>query len=512
MRAIATVSQIRAAEQSWFDTHPGKDLMTEAAGHVASTALSMVGAHARVLVAVGTGNNGGDGLYAARDLAEAGCDVAVWCTGSRWHVEGRAAAEKAGCVFAEAADTIEGLAEADLVIDAVLGIGGRAGLRTPVAEFARACADMGVPVLSVDLPSGLAADSVGAAFIDQASGLSGDSDSVTPVGQRDPAGPIGPERQADRADQPMSFRATRTITFGALKLCQQAAPARDACGEVELAPIGLSIADPQLWAADQADIAARWPFPGSTSDKYSRGVVGLDTGSQRYPGAGVLSTTGALFSGAGMIRFCGAQRSAELIEASMPSVTFGSGRVQSWVLGCGWGDRDDARAVIAQRVGERLPVVLDADALRALPDRLPDTCLLTPHAGELARLLDVSRAEVVADPVASARSAAQKLGATVLLKGATQYVAEPSGRVTLAVAGPAWTAQAGSGDTLAGICGTLLAAGLSPRWAGVLAASVQAMTAAARLGPYPPDVLARRLPGVLAKLETRAHKARRIAR
>ncbi|MCT3003141.1 NAD(P)H-hydrate epimerase, partial [Propionibacterium freudenreichii] len=143
MRAIATVQQIRDAEQAWFDAHPGEDLMAEASAHVASTALQMVGDHARVLVVVGTGNNGGDGLFAARDLANAGCDVAVWCTGSRWHEAGRAAAEAAGCVFADAREAVEGLAEASLVIDAVLGIGGRAGLREPVAEFARACADVG---------------------------------------------------------------------------------------------------------------------------------------------------------------------------------------------------------------------------------------------------------------------------------------------------------------------------------------------------------------------------------
>ncbi|AJQ90317.1 NAD(P)H-hydrate epimerase [Propionibacterium freudenreichii] len=471
MRAIATVQQIRDAEQAWFDAHPGEDLMAEASAHVASTALQMVGDHARVLVVVGTGNNGGDGLFAARDLANAGCDVAVWCTGSRWHEAGRAAAEAAGCVFADAREAVEGLAEASLVIDAVLGIGGRAGLREPVAEFARACADVGVPVLSVDLPSGLAADSVGA---------------------RDT----------------ISFRATRTVTFGALKLCQLANPARQACGLVELAPIGLQIPSPRMWATELVDIAAHWPFPGVDSDKYSRGVVGLDTGSERYPGAGVLSTTGALFSGAGMIRFCGARRSAELVGAAMPSVTFGPGRVEAWVLGCGWGARDDAASVIAERLATGVPAVLDADALRDLPDTVPGNCLLTPHAGELARLLGRDRAEVEADPVAAARTAAARYGATVLLKGSTQYVAEPSGRVTLAVEGPAWTAQAGSGDTLAGICGTLLAAGLSARWAGVLGASIQALTAAAKPGPYPPDALAHRMPGVLAKLAGRAAGAR----
>ncbi len=472
MRPVATADQIRAAEQSWFDAHPGRDLMETAAAHVSAAALDMLAdaSGARVLVAVGPGNNGGDGLYAARDLAARGVDVALWFTSSHRHESGGAAAAGAGAREVDATTAIAELAETDLVIDAVLGIGGRPGLRPPVAEFARACTDLAVPVLSVDVPSGLDADRAG-------------------------------------AEHPECFTATRTVTFGALKCCHVAQPAAGRCGRVEVADIGITVTGPTVFAAERCDIAARWPAPGPESDKYTRGVLGLDTGSAGFPGAGVLTATGALYAGAGFIRCCAPDPVPAMVTAALPSVTVGPGRVQAWVVGSGWGDPGHNAGRLAARLGDGVPLVLDADALAELPAELPEGCLATPHAGELARLLGVDRAEVAADPIGSCRAAAERFAVTVLLKGATQYVAEPGGRVTVALPGPAWTAQAGSGDTLAGICGTLLASGLSARWAGVLAAGVQALAATENPGPYPPDELARALPAVIARLTAEARSA-----
>ncbi|SER80803.1 yjeF C-terminal region, hydroxyethylthiazole kinase-related/yjeF N-terminal region [Propionibacterium cyclohexanicum] len=471
MKSVATVEQIRAAEQAWFAAHPGEDLMRVAAGHVAASAMEMLGAvPGRVLVVAGRGDNGGDGLFAACDLIRAGCHVAVWCTSSHWHPAGHQAALSAGCAMVEPVDAIEGLPEVDLVIDAVLGIGGRPGLDPVVAQFARACADLEVPVLSVDLPSGLAADGVG-----------------------------WQERDC--------FRATRTITFGALKLCHVAQPAAGHCGQVEVADIGIALGEPRIQLAEPADVAMRWPVPDARSDKYSRGVLGLDTGSQRFPGAGVLSTLGALEAGAGMLRFCGAPASAAIIATTMPSVTFGAGRVQAWVAGCGWGNGDRARLDAVLAHGR--PAVIDADALSVLPRTMPAGCLLTPHAGELAALLGIDRSAVAADPLGAAREAARRHQAVVLLKGASQYIAEPDGRISIAVPGPAWTAQAGSGDCLAGVCGTLLAAGLDARWAALLGASVQALAALDMPGPHPPDVLARHFPQLIAQLVATAPVDRR---
>ncbi|RLP08743.1 NAD(P)H-hydrate epimerase [Propionibacterium australiense] len=472
MRPVATAAQIRAAEQAWFDAHPGQDLMETAASHVSAAALDMLGgaAGARVLVVVGPGNNGGDGLYAARDLAARGVDVALWFTAEHRHESGSAAAAGAGAREVDAAAAIAALPEADLVVDAVLGIGGRPGLRRPVAEFARACTDLAVPVLAVDVPSGLDADLPG-------------------------------------AEHPACFTATRTVTFGALKPCHVAQPAAGHCGRVEVADIGITVTEPTVFAAERCDVAARWPVPGPESDKYARGVLGIDTGSARYPGAGVLTATGALYAGAGFVRCCAPDPVPAMVTAALPSVTVGPGRVQAWVVGSGWGEPGHNAGRLAARLGDGAPLVLDADALAELPTALPAGCLATPHAGELARMLGRDRADVVADPVVSCRAAADRFGVTVLLKGATQYVAEPGGRVTIALPGPAWTAQAGSGDTLAGICGTLLAAGMGARWAGVLGASVQALAAAAHPGPYPPDELARTLPALIARLADEARLA-----
>jgi NAD(P)H-hydrate repair Nnr-like enzyme with NAD(P)H-hydrate dehydratase domain len=160
---------------------------------------------------------------------------------------------------------------------------------------------------------------------------------------------------------------------------------------------------------------------------------------------------------------------------------------------------------VAAAVDSGVPVLIDADGLRYLPAELPASCLLTPHAGELARLLDCPRSEVEGDPVAAVKAGARLTGATVLLKGATQLVAGPdSAELGIAVSGPAWTGQAGSGDTLAGICAALLAAGVPARDAGLLGASLQAATAAAAPGPLPPHVLAQRSAEFLGRLQTRS--------
>jgi len=253
-------------------------------------------------------------------------------------------------------------------------------------------------------------------------------------------------------------------------------------------------------AWEREDVAAAWPVPDATSDKYARGVVGVDTGSPDYPGAGVLSTLGAVYAGAGMVRSLGAEAVFEAVSRILPNVVRADGRVQAWLAGSGWGSHHGDR--LAELLDIGLPIVVDADALSQVPTGVNrGDVLMTPHAGELARLLELERSAVTADPVGAVRSAVKRFGTTVLLKGATQYVSGPGDDlVHLAVPGPAWTAQAGSGDVLAGICTTLLAAGLDPIAAAVCGASIQAMTAAAHPGPYPPQDLARMLPETIASL------------
>ena len=249
------------------------------------------------------------------------------------------------------------------------------------------------------------------------------------------------------------------------------------------------------------EIAAWWPVPGAESHKYTRGVVGIDAGSPQYPGAALLAIAGALGAGPGMVRYLGSAP-RDLVVGRFPSVVLADGQVQAVVAGSGWGALADARPRLREAMERRVPLVIDADALKLLPADLPAETLLTPHAGELARLLGVERGEIEADPVAAAVLAAGRFGATVLLKGAIQPVASPDGSVRLALPGPAWTAQAGSGDVLAGACGTLLAAGLPAGRAGLMAASLQALTASRFPGPHPPDVQASRFPEVVWGLVT----------
>jgi ADP-dependent NAD(P)H-hydrate dehydratase / NAD(P)H-hydrate epimerase len=421
---------------------------------------------ARVLIMVGPGNNGGDALFAGSRLAARGCHVvAVRCLGEP-HPAGLAALRRAGGRLLDLTDlTGDDAVGCDLMLDGVLGIGGRPGLPEAVAAWAARFADWGVPVVAVDLPSGVAADT-------------------------------GAVPQA-------SFRAQRTVTFGSVKPCHLLEPARSHCGRVEVVDIGLPLGSAEAalsaWEAD--DVVLGWPVPGPTDDKYARGVVGVDTGSDRYPGAAVLSTFGAVYGGAGMVRFNGPERAARIVGEQLPNVVFGEGRVQSWVLGSGWGDRPDGRERIVALIETGVFLVLDADALLNLPPDLnPDQVLLTPHAGELARMLDRDREAVTDDPVGAVREAARRTGATVLLKGATQLVHRPEGPVHVAVPGPAWTGQAGSGDTLGGLCAALLAAGHSTVTAGVRAASMQAMTATDLPGPVPPQELARHAARLIGRL------------
>lgn len=478
MITACTAASVRELEQRALVTAGDDALMQRAAAGLAAVIMDELRQRAgrlygtSVVILAGPGNNGGDALYAGARLAARGVRVDAVCCLGRPHQGGARALLDAGGRLTEL--RTDGVLEGPftLVVDGVLGIGGRPGLPAEVGRLASDVERAGWPVVAVDLPSGVDADTGGV------------------------PGAV--------------FRADRTVTFGVHKPCHLLEPARSGCGLVDLVDIGLDTTDEHdgswLHALEEDDLAAGWPYPGPASDKYARGVVGLDAGSEEYPGAGVLASYGAVHAGAGMVRFLGADRPAALVRSRLPNVVFSPGRVQAHLLGSGWGERPDGSDVVAAALDTGLPAVLDADGLRFLPDRLPAGWLLTPHAGELARLLDRDRGWVSEDPRRAVRAAVDQTGATVLLKGASQLVATPDhGWVGVAVPGPAWTAQAGSGDVLGGICATLLAAGM-PAWqAGLLGASVQAVAARTHPGPLPPHALAERLPATLGRLEARAH-------
>ncbi|KRE79705.1 carbohydrate kinase [Arthrobacter sp. Soil763] len=461
----------------------------------------------RATVLAGKGNNGGDGLFAAALLARRGLRTTAVLTAEDAHPKALAAFRAAGgedtvLTEANAGDLAGAAARDDAIIDAVLGTGAQGGLRGPAArlfdELQRATdlqrtqprrSGRGF-VVACDIPSGVDADT-GEAH-----------------------GPV--------------LAADLTVTFGAAKAGLLADPGADYTGRLRIIPIGIedALGGPELRRLEAADLAALLPHPGRRSHKYSRGVLGVVAGSTRYPGAAVLACKGALAAGAGMVRYVGPPEVADLVRQSCPEVVCGSSvadaHVQAWLLGSGL---DEAAHEQLERVREAaaagLPTVADAGALPALPHALTASTILTPHAGELARLLErhgaaPGRSAVEDSTLAAARQTSALTGATVLLKGATTLVAAPSGAVFSQAEASPWMASAGSGDVLAGILGALLAQLAGERsafgrrgidepdhWAAIaaLAASLhgRAGTLASGGGPLTASDIAARLPEAIAE-------------
>ncbi len=418
--------------------------MQRAAAGLAVACAQLVGRvyGSRVVLLVGSGDNGGDALYAGARLARRGAAVtAVLLAPERTHSGGLAALLRAGGRTVAPSDAEELILGADLVLDGIVGIGGKGGLRPDAARLAGFAAGSRGVVVAVDLPSGVEADS-------------------------------GEVRGA-------AVRADLTVTFGAHKPGLLIDPAREYAGSVRLVDIGLGAElpdEPELEALQHADVARLLPVPGAESDKYRRGVVGIAAGSGRYPGAAVLAVAGALRGGAGAVRYVGPASDAVIARFPEVLVSEGgplkAGRVQAWVVGPGAGD--DA-STVADVVTADVPVLIDADGLRlvdpgAVRGRVAPT-LMTPHAGEAAALLGVAREVVEGARLDSVRELAGRYGATVLLKGSTTLVADSGGgAVRVNATGTGWLATAGSGDVLSGLSGSLLAAGLSAFDAGSVGA------------------------------------------
>lgn len=224
------------------------------------------------------------------------------------------------------------------------------------------------------------------------------------------------------------------------------------------------MSEARRWGAD--DVRGHLRAPVAADDKYSRGVVGLRTGSTAYPGAAVLGVEAAWRTGVGMVRYLGPARASDLVLARRPETVTADGRVQAWVVGSGTdaADRPSAETTALRDIlhGD-VPVVVDAGALDlAAVGAAPR--LLTPHAGELARVRQAAGLAALpgdvddAGRVAAAVETAARLGAAVLLKGAVTIVATPGGWVRRIASGTPWLATAGTGDVLAGVAGAVVAA------------------------------------------------------
>jgi ADP-dependent NAD(P)H-hydrate dehydratase / NAD(P)H-hydrate epimerase len=456
MRPYYTAQQIRDAEAPLLATMPDGALMRRAAWPlsvaIAAELKARTGAVAgrRICAVVGSGDNGGDALWAATFLRRRGVAAdAILLNPERTHAKGLAAFQRAGGRIVESIS-----AATDLVIDGVVGIGASGPLRPNAAEVFEAST---APVVSVDLPSG----------IDVATGHAG-----------------GPHVNADL-----------TVTFGGLKPVH----ALGNCGRVELVDIGLDLPESDLQAMEADDVAQRWPLPGPNDDKYTQGVTGILAGSKTYPGAAILCTGAAVNTHSGMVRYAGTA-AAEVVShwpevVAVNDVT-DAGRVQAWVVGPGFGTGHAESATLRQVLATDLPVIVDADGLTLLakhPELIknrPAPTVLTPHAGEFERLAGHPPGP---DRVEATRKLAQELGATVLLKGNVTVIAEPGGRTYLNPADQSWAATAGSGDVLSGIIGALLAAAKPPAEAAAMAAFVHARAAASAAhqpGPAPAPISA----------------------
>jgi len=422
------------------------------------------------VVLAGSGDNGGDALYAGARLARRGARVVAIAASERIHQQGAAALTAAGGQLTQAGDpgVPAEIDAADLVLDGLLGIGGRGGLREPMATLA-ALADLaragggGPAVVAVDLPSGVDADTgevAGAAV-----------------------------------------RADVTVTFGTWKPGLLIDPGAGHAGLTELIDIGLGPYLPPASAVayGAADVARLLPRPARESDKYRRGVLGIVAGSQRFPGAAVLAVGGALRGGAGLIRLVSAEPAVGVVRQHWPEAVItvigdaappsgqeieAAGRVHAWLAGPGMGTDEAARRRLAAVLATDLPALVDADGLTllsqepALVTGRTAATLLTPHAGELARLLGADPADVAARRTEHARAAAARFGACVLLKGSTTVIAPgPDGPFLVNPTGTSWLATAGTGDVLSGLAGSLLAQGLAVSEAAAAAAYLHGIAA-----------------------------------
>ncbi|MGK5680824.1 NAD(P)H-hydrate dehydratase [Actinoplanes sp. URMC 104] len=470
MRQAWRVADVRAAEKTLMATLPEGTLMQRAAAGLARRCALLLedagGVYgARVVLLVGSGDNGGDTLYAGAALARRGAQVrALLMSPERVHLAGLRALRAAGGF------TVRDLPErADLVLDGIVGIGASGGLRPPAAAVVdrlgelRGRSGARATVVAVDVPSGVAVDT---------------------------------------GDVPgAAVTADVTVTFGCLKPAHVLGAAAVRCGQTELVDIGLGPvlrADPAVSVPGSGDVAGWWPHPGPADDKYTRGVVGIATGSATYPGAALLGVSGALAGPTGMVRYAGS--AYEDVVRAHPSVVAvprvaDAGRVQAWVCGSGLGTDDEARTTLRSVLATSLPVVLDADALTLLIDgkhaedlRRDAPVVVTPHDGEFKRLAGEAPG---ADRAGAALRLASWMNAVVLLKGDRTIVATPAGEVWANPTGTSALATAGSGDVLAGLLGSLLAGGLPPERAAVAAAYAHGLAGrrAAEDGPVTaPDI------------------------
>ena len=490
---IVTAEQMRRIEQDAFERGVDPFGLMGVAGQAAARAiLARLGeraTRARALVLVGPRNNGGDGLVIAEALAQAGVRSTLWL----YRRDGLGGAPVADDLVArlpmiryeeypELVALRRILADSTVVIDAIYGIGGRSGLAPELDAALQAANERGrmpgVLTVAVDIPTGVNADS----------------------------GAV-----ADAA-----FVADLTITFGRPKRGLYAPPGADHSGVIVVEPIGLDEGElpadtPRLITSDDATV--RLPRRTKAAHKGDAGSLLIVGGSRNYLGAPVLSAHAALRTGAGLVTLAVPQGLVPICAPQVPEATYvplleaewgvsgpdaaaalagALGRYTALQIGNGLGRHAPTDEALTRFFGLSgtpgpaldMPILFDADGvnwLSTVPDwweRLRDlTLVLTPHHGEMARLLGIERTAVSAEPWHHAREAAQRWGQTVVLKGGHSVVATPAGSLWISPAANPALASAGTGDTLAGIIAGFLAQGLAPAAAAILGLWVGARAA-----------------------------------
>jgi ADP-dependent NAD(P)H-hydrate dehydratase / NAD(P)H-hydrate epimerase len=476
---VLSIAQMAAADAGAAAAGvPGPTLM-ENAGRAVADAITARFAPTPVMVLCGPGNNGGDGFVVARRLEQAGWAVRVALLGDRGRLRGEAAGAARAWPGEVAPVGPAALAGAGLVVDALFGAGLARPLEGPARDIVGAVRQSGLPVVAVDLPSG----------------LHGDTGAIL--------GDAAPARL--------------TVTFHRPKIGHLLLPGRALLGELVVADIGIPdevdrAADIRLWANAPARWRAHLPRRSPSSHKYSQGHALVLGGGRSSTGAARLAARAALRAGAGAVTvLCpgaaldiyAGQLTAIMVAPFEDDAAFGQQladpRRTAILLGPGAGVGDALRRLVALALAADKVCILDADALTSFAERpaalfeqIRAPCLFTPHEGEFARLFKLE-----GDKLTRARAAARQSGAIVLIKGADTVVAAPDGRAVIQPDAPSSLATAGSGDTLAGIALGLAAQGM-PLFEAAAAAVWLHAAAAAQHGPgLIADDLSEALPAVL---------------
>lgn len=459
---LLTTAEMREVDRRAIEERgiPASQLMEEAGRAIALDVADHL-EPGPVIVLAGKGNNGGDGYVAARYLHNAGWRVQVVAFGTPSDGPAKEAVEalppEVPVVAAETIGDLKGLiSNQDAAIDALLGTGFKGSAEGLYAAGIKAINESGIPIFSADIPSGLEGDSGRAV---------------------------------------LAVRAARTITMGAPKIGFLKGDGPSHTGVVKVAPLRfprdlIEGTPSKCWSYGLQDAAAALPERPADGHKGTFGLTVLVAGSERYPGAALLSAEGALRSGCGLVRLITPDSVARLALGRFPELLYQSNtedaldRARSIVAGPGMDtlatSELDLRWVLAQR---NLPTVLDADAVtmiaadESIADQLTERHLLTPHPGEMGRLLGSDAGAVQEDRWGAAALAAEEFGCCVLLKGNGTLLAQRDGTVTHIGAGNTAWSRGGAGDVLAGLIGGLMAQGLDPVAAGKLGAFAHGLAA-----------------------------------